>query len=296
MNDELAGNAPKPETVATKTGGEASGLVPSRDIAALIAIMAALRDKDSGCPWDMKQSFATVAPYTIEEAYEVADAIAKGDMGELCEELGDLLLQVVFHAQMASEAGSFAFGDVVLAITEKLVRRHPHVFGQARGARLDQVNAAWERIKQEEKARKHGRNAGEAARPASSLDGIALALPALSRAEKLQARAARVGFDWTTPEPILAKLREEFAECEAAMASKEQAAIADEVGDMLFTVANLARRLDIDPEAAARGANEKFERRFRAMEALAAGANREMKAMSLDELEALWIEAKRKVG
>ena len=194
---------------------EASVLGPSRDIEMLLAIMAALRDKENGCPWDVAQSFASIAPYTIEEAYEVADAIAQGDMGELREELGDLLLQVVFHAQMGREAGLFDFGDVVAAITEKLIRRHPHVFGATRGAKLEEVNAAWERIKREEKvAQEHGH---PSAATASLLDGVPLALPALTRAEKLQSRAARVGFDWKTPQPILAKLREELAECEAAL-------------------------------------------------------------------------------
>jgi ATP diphosphatase len=295
MDDEAAGGALRKEAVAG-VGEKTDGFVASREIAALIAIMAALRDKNTGCPWDLEQSFASIAPYTIEEAYEVADAIAQGDMGELREELGDLLLQVVFHAQMGSEAGSFDFGDVVEAITGKLIRRHPHVFGVAERAKIDQVNAAWERIKQEEKARKKaGRGAGSTA-PASLLDGVALALPALTRAEKLQSRAARVGFDWTTPGPILAKLREEIAECEAAMASGNEAAIVDEIGDLLFTVANLARRVGTDPEGALRGANEKFARRFRAMEADAAGAGLQMKAMSLDELETLWVAAKRRVG
>jgi nucleoside triphosphate diphosphatase len=295
MDDEVAGSAHGNEVVAG-AGAPAGGFVASREIAALIAIMAKLRDKDGGCPWDLTQSFASIAPYTIEEAYEVADAIAQGDMDELREELGDLLLQVVFHAQMANEAGSFDFGDVVEAITAKLIRRHPHVFGATRGAKVEEVNAVWERIKQEEKARKHaGRRAGPS-EPASLLDGVALALPALTRAEKLQSRAARVGFDWTTPRPILAKLREEIAECEAAMASGSEAEVIDEVGDLLFTVANLARRLGVDPEAATRGANAKFERRFRAMEADAASAGRKMRAMSLDELEALWVAAKRRVG
>jgi ATP diphosphatase len=252
-------------------------LGPSRDIEMLLAIMAALRDRNTGCPWDVAQSFASIAPYTIEEAYEVADAIAQGDMGELREELGDLLLQVVFHAQMGSESGSFDFGDVVAAITEKLIRRHPHVFGATRGAKLEEVNAAWERIKREEKTRK---NAGRPASPA----------------EKLQSRAARVGFDWKTPEPILAKLREELAECEAALDAGSEAAVMDEIGDLFFTVANLARRLGVDPEAAARGANAKFERRFRAVEADAAALGRDMKAMSLDELEALWVASKVSVG
>jgi len=290
MANEVALSPDADDEAMSARREEVSAYAPSRDIAMLLAIMAALRDKNSGCPWDVAQSFASIAPYTIEEAYEVADAIARRDMGELREELGDLLLQVVFHAQMGREAALFDFGNVVEAITEKLIRRHPHVFGDTRGARLDEVNAAWERIKSEEKARKKTKQ------PESILDDIALALPALTRAEKLQSRAARVGFDWTTPEPILAKLREEVGECEAALASGDQAAVLDEVGDLLFTVANLARRLGVDPEAAARGANAKFERRFRAMEQEAAAFGRAMKAMSLDELEALWAEAKHRVG
>ena len=295
MDDEAAGTGPAD---ATRAGGEqeTGGFAPSRDITALLTIMAALRDRRTGCPWDVAQSFASIAPYTIEEAYEVADAIAQGDMRELREELGDLLLQVVFHAQMGSEAGSFDFGDVVEAITGKLIRRHPHVFGATRGARIEEVNATWERIKREEKVRKNASHPASPAATASLLDGVALALPALTRAEKLQSRAARVGFDWGTPEPILAKLREEIAECEAALASGNEAEIVDEIGDLLFTAANLARRLGVDPEAATRGANAKFERRFRAMEAEASLAGHEMKTMSLDELEALWVAAKQRVG
>jgi nucleoside triphosphate diphosphatase len=301
MDDELTATVPHGKAAPREVPDQSRAFVPSREVEALLAIMAALRDKAAGCPWDLEQSFASIAPYTIEEAYEVADAIAKGDMAELREELGDLLLQVVFHAQMGREAGLFDFADVVEAITAKLIRRHPHVFGEhvfgeTRGAKLDQVNAVWERIKQEEKAEKAKADPGRALAPASLLDGVALALPALTRAEKLQARAARIGFDWRTPEPILAKLREEIAEFEAALVAKDQAAVADEMGDLLFTLANLSRRLGIDPEAAARGANAKFERRFRSMETSAAGANRDMAAMGLDELEGLWVEAKRQVG
>jgi ATP diphosphatase len=267
-------------------------LAPSRDIEVLIAIMAALRDKDEGCPWDIKQSFETIAPYTIEEAYEVADAIARADMANLVDELGDLLLQVVFHAQMGNEARLFDFGDVVQAITTKLLRRHPHVFDDARGKGLDEVNANWERSKREERA-SQSNHAGAPSR-SSVLDGIALSLPALSRAVKLQARAAGVGFDWQTPGPILDKLAEEIAELSEAMTSKDAQAIKDEIGDLIFTVANLARRLDVDPETAARAANAKFECRFRAMEDSAVRSGRDMKAMSLEELEALWVEAKRR--
>ncbi|MBV9566522.1 MAG: nucleoside triphosphate pyrophosphohydrolase [Hyphomicrobiales bacterium] len=290
MVDEVAASADADEPGLGPGKAEVGEFTPSRNIETLLAIMAALRDENSGCPWDVAQSFASIARYTIEEAYEVADAITQGNMRELREELGDLLLQVVFHAQMGREAGLFDFGDVVQAITEKLIRRHPHVFADERGAKLDDVNVTWERIKREEKARK------KAKQPESLLDDIALALPGLTRAEKLQSRAARVGFDWTTPQPIIAKLREELAECEAALATGNEAAVTDEIGDLLFTVANLARRLGIDPEAAARGANAKFERRFRAMEADASAHGRDMKAMSLDELEALWVAAKHRIG
>ena len=295
--DHEGAKSPDAEDAVPGTGKEeAFVLGPSRDIEMLLAIMAALRDRNTGCPWDVAQSFASIAPYTIEEAYEVADAIAQGDMGELREELGDLLLQVVFHAQMGSESGLFDFGDVVAAITEKLIRRHPHVFGATRGAKLEEVNAVWERIKRDEKTRKNAGRPVSPAGTASLLDGVPLALPALTRAEKLQSRAARVGFDWKTPQPILAKLREELAECEAALDAGSEAAVMDEIGDLLFTIANLARRLGVDPEAAARGANAKFERRFRGMEADAAALGRDMKAMSLDELEALWVASKVSVG
>jgi ATP diphosphatase len=290
MDDEATIGPDAQEASPAAGEHERSAFAPSCDIGMLLAIMAALRDKAGGCPWDLAQSFASIAPYTIEEAYEVADAIARGDMEELRDELGDLLLQVVFHAQMGSESDLFDFGDVVAAITEKLIRRHPHVFGATRGAKLDEVNATWERIKREEKA---GKKTGAAE---SLLDGVPLALPALTRAEKLQTRAARVGFDWKTPRPILAKLREELAECEAALNSGSEDAVRDEIGDLIFTVANLARRLGVDPEAAARGANAKFERRFRSMEADAAGTGRDMVAMSLDELEALWVAAKHRAG
>jgi nucleoside triphosphate diphosphatase len=276
----------------SEIAGTRDTLAPSRDIKALIAIMAALRDKDEGCPWDIKQSFETIAPYTIEEAYEVADAIARADMANLVDELGDLLLQVVFHAQMGNEAGLFDFGDVVQAVTTKLLRRHPHVFGDALGRSLDEVNANWEHSKREERASK-GNQAGAPSR-SSVLDGVALSLPALSRAVKLQARAAEVGFDWRTPGPILNKLTEEIAELSEAMTSKDERAMKDEIGDLIFTVANLARRLDLDPETAGRAANAKFERRFRAMEDSAARSGRDMKTMSLEELEALWVEAKRR--
>jgi nucleoside triphosphate diphosphatase len=253
----------------------------------LIAIMARLRDQQHGCPWDREQSFATIAPYTIEEAYEVADAIARGDMGALKDELGDLLFQVVFHARMAEEAGLFAFDDVAAAIAEKMLRRHPHVFGDAEIPTVAAQNEAWEAHKQAERMA-HVRRTGE---PASILDGVALALPALMRAVKIQRRAARIGFDWPDAYSVFGKISEELAElrneldCNADFPSVE-----DEMGDILFATANLARKLDIDPEAALRRAADKFERRFRRLEALAV---ERAAGTDLETLDALWQEVKR---
>jgi ATP diphosphatase len=256
----------------------------------LVAIMAKLRDPKGGCPWDLEQTFATIAPYTIEEAYEVADAIERGDMTELREELGDLLLQVVFHARMAEEAGRFSVADVVAAVNDKMVRRHPHVFGEAKVKDAADQTRAWEDLKAQE--RKHESKADDAGR--SALDGVAVGLPALTRALKLQQRAARVGFDWTEAVRILEKLREETAEMEAEIqAGAPRERLLDEVGDLLFVCVNLARRLDFDPESALRHANAKFERRFRAMEALLAGQGRKPEDATLDEMEALWVEAKK---
>ena len=232
----------------------------------LLDIMARLRDPVAGCPWDLKQSFATIAPYTLEEAYEVADAIARHDMAELREELGDLLFQVVFHARMAEEAGHFAFPDVVHAICAKMIRRHPHVFAGVGYATEEELREAWEAEKRAERAAKAGQAAG-------ALDGVASALPALLRAEKLQRRAARVGFDWPDATGVLAKCREELAEIEAAGAAElGHDALAAEVGDLLFSCVNLARHLGVEPEQALRGASAKFERRFRAMEQALADA------------------------
>ena len=263
---------------------------PSRDIAGLIEIMAALRTPGSGCPWDLEQSFATIAPYTIEEAYEVADAINRGDLEHLREELGDLLLQVVFHARMAQEAGAFDFGDVVLAITEKLLRRHPHVFGDERGLSADAVKELWERIKTSEKAEK-AEKAGSA-KPAGALAGVPVALPALTRALKLQAKAGQVGFDWNDPLAVLAKIREEADEIEQEIASGRQDEAAAEVGDLLFAVVNLARHLDVDPEAALRATNAKFERRFAAIERGLAARGKSPTDATLTEMDALWDAAK----
>ncbi len=258
-------------------------------ILALEAIMARLRDPAKGCPWDLAQTFATIAPYTIEEAYEVADAIDRDDLADLREELGDLLFQVIFHSRMAQEAGAFTLADVVRGICDKMVRRHPHVFDTADGRNAATQSDAWERTKAAERARKSGTGAG----PPSALDGVALALPALLRAEKLQQRAASSGFDWTDPNDIFEKLAEETTEVRNAIASGEPEAVEDEIGDLLFVAANLARRLNVDPEAALRRANAKFERRFREMETLARSEGTEFTRLSLAEQETLWQRVKR---
>ena len=253
----------------------------------LLAIMARLRDPERGCPWDREQDFATIAPYTIEEAYEVADAIARGDRAALKDELGDLLFQVVFHARMAEEKGHFAFGDVAEAVADKMVRRHPHVFGDTEIASAAAQTQAWE----EQKAAERRDRAAIDGVSHSVLDGVALALPALLRAEKIQRRAARIGFDWPEVPPVLAKLAEEIGELEAELdggAGRDK--IEDEMGDILFAAANLARKLDIDPEAALRRATAKFERRFRKVEALAAERRT---GPDLDALEELWQQVKR---
>ena len=258
---------------------------PSKDISRLIEIMAALRTPGSGCPWDLEQSFRTIAPYTLEEAYEVADAIEHDDLGQLRDELGDLLLQVVFHAQMAQEQGAFAFGDVVQAITEKLIRRHPHVFADADGKTAQAVKGLWERIKAEEKAAK-----GQKAE-AGALAGVPVALPALTRALKLQEKAGKVGFDWNDPRAVLAKIREEADEIETALDAGGADAPA-EVGDLLFAVVNLARHLKADPEALLRGTNLKFERRFGSIETALAKDGKTPSEALLGEMEALWNAAK----
>lgn len=272
-------------------------MTPSRDIARLIEIMARLRDPETGCPWDVQQTFATIVPYTIEEAYEVADAVERGDTEDLRDELGDLLLQVVFHARMAEEDGAFDFGGVVEAITSKLVRRHPHVFGDARDLPPERVKAMWDEIKSEEKRLKAARNGVpvEALAAKGRLDDVPMALPALTRAEKLQKKASKVGFDWGVPGPVFAKIREEIDELEAALASDtpSRAEVADEMGDLLFAVANLARHLQVDPEDALRGTNEKFRRRFSYIEARLGDVGRTPDQASLDEMEGLWQEAKR---
>jgi nucleoside triphosphate diphosphatase len=261
---------------------EAAMTHADRPIDRLIGIMARLRDPLHGCPWDREQDFATIAPYTIEEAYEVGDAIERGDMAALKDELGDLLFQVVFHARMAEEVGSFAFDDVAGAIADKMVRRHPHVFGDAEIASVAAQNEAWEAHKAQERAASGGGD--------SVLDGIALALPALLRAGKVSRRAARIGFDWPDARAVIPKLAEEIGEIEAELdAGGDAARLEDEVGDLLFAAANLARKLDVEPETALRRATAKFERRFRAVEARAKerGVGRD-----LDALEALWQQVK----
>jgi nucleoside triphosphate diphosphatase len=253
----------------------------------LLSIMMRLRDQRQGCPWDREQNFATIAPYTIEEAYEVADAIARGDMAALKDELGDLLFQVVFHARMAEEAGLFAFDDVAAAIADKMLRRHPHVFGSAEIASAAAQTAAWE----EHKAAERQARARRAGQRESVLDGVALALPALLRAAKIQRRAARIGFDWPDARAVFEKINEEIVELETELdRNADQHVLEDELGDILFAVANLARKLEIDPEAALRQATAKFERRFRRVESLAA---ERAAGTDLGALEGLWQEVKR---
>jgi len=268
---------------------------PSRDIAELIAIMAALRDRDTGCPWDIEQSFESIAPYTVEEAHEVAEAIASGDREDLREELGDLLLQVVFHARMAEEEGSFDFGGIVEAVTRKMIRRHPHVFGERRDWTPAEVKASWARIKAEEKAERAIRR-GEAASGAATsvLDGVSAALPAAQRAVKLQEKAAKVGFDWPAIGPVLDKAEEEFRELKEAVASGTDAHIAEELGDLLFVLANVARWKSLDPDMVLRQANAKFERRFRIVEELLRARGKTPAESDLAEMDALWKEAKRR--
>ena len=261
----------------------------------LLAIMARLRDPQAGCPWDVKQTFATIAPYTIEEAYEVADAIDRGDLDDLKDELGDLLFQVVFHARMAEEQGAFAFADVAAAISDKMERRHPHVFAGMSIADSDALNAMWDAEKKKERLAKYGD-----AHDASALAGVARGLPEWQRAVKLQKKAATVGFDWPGPAPVLDKLREELdevrVEFDALAASPGDAAVRDrledELGDLLFVAANLARHAKVDPGAALRRANHKFERRFRAMEAMAAADGVSLADLPLEAQDGYWNRAK----
>ncbi len=276
-------------------------MTPSKDIQRLIDIMAALRTPETGCPWDLEQTFATIAPYTIEEAYEVADAIERGDLADLKDELGDLLLQVVYHSRMADEQGAFAFGDVVEGITQKMIRRHPHVFGDETARTAGTVKGLWDKIKAEEKLEK------VAAAHTSVLDDVPVSLPALTRAVKLQSKAAKVGFDWPSLAPVFDKMREELAELEevltpaatgSALASgrldegESDASIKEEFGDLLFVMANVARHLKIDPEAALRSANQKFTRRFHHIETRLRDQGCSPAQSTLKEMDALWDEAK----
>jgi ATP diphosphatase len=265
--------------------------LPREPLARLLAVMAWLRDPKHGCPWDIEQTFRTIAPYTIEEAYEVADAIDREDMPGLKEELGDLLLQVVYHAQMAAEARAFGFADVAAGIADKMVERHPHVFGDMDIATADAQTISWEARKAAERAAKGQSQA------AGTLDGVARALPALLRAEKLQKRAARVGFDWKAAGPVIDKIEEEIGELRAELAAgqPDPERLTDEIGDVLFAVANLARHCKVDPEAALRSTNDKFERRFRYVERELAKQGRKPAEASLEEMEALWQAAKTAV-
>ena len=252
----------------------------------LLEVMRRLRDPDGGCPWDLEQDFASIAPYTIEEAYEVADAIARDDLGDLEDELGDLLLQVVYHSQMAAEAGTFDFHDVARGIAAKMVRRHPHVFGDAEIESARAQRLAWEEVKAHERSARNGERAGV-------LDDVPLALPALSRAAKLQRRAARVGFDWPEAAQVLDKIEEELGELRAEVdAGAGHDRLEDELGDLLFALTNLARRLEVDPEAALRRSNRKFEHRFRRIEQALEAQGRAPAGTPLDQLEALWQRAK----
>jgi ATP diphosphatase len=268
-------------------------MTPSRDISRLIEIMAALRTPVTGCPWDLEQTFATIAPYTIEEAHEVADAIARGDLDDLREELGDLLLQVVYHARVAEEQDAFAFGDVVQAITTKMIRRHPHVFPDKDGKVTQPSRGTWDRIKAEEKAERAARRpAAETTDHSSLLSGIKVGQPALVRAMELQRKAATVGFDWNDSRAVLQKIREEADEIERALDRGDAGELADETGDLLFALVNLARHAKVDPETALRGTNAKFERRFGYIERALIARGRTLEEASLAEMDELWNEAK----
>ena len=253
----------------------------------LLEVIAQLRDGDNGCPWDVQQDFSTIAPYTIEEAYEVADAIARNDLDDLRDELGDLLFQVVFHARIAEELGAFSFDDVATGITNKMIRRHPHVFGTDAEKALGSQKGAWEQIKAAERAAR-ARNPRD-----SALDGLATVMPALKRAEKLGNRAASVGFDWPDARGARAKISEELSELSAAECSGKRQDMEEELGDLLFAVVNLARHLKIDPEKALTDGNRKFERRFRRMESAVAGDGASLESLRLEELEVRWQHAKK---
>ena len=270
-------------------------MTPSKEISRLLEIMAALRDPQTGCPWDIVQDFESIKPYTIEEAYEVADAIERKDFDDLCDELGDLLLQVVFHARMAEEAGHFAFGDVVEAVTAKMIRRHPHVFAVSDADNPDAVKKQWAEIKAEEKAARAARRKErglDADEPKGLLDGVPRALPGLTEALKLQEAAGRVGFDWGAVGPVLDKIEEEIGELREAIAAANQAEAAGELGDVIFALANLGRHLKTDPENALRGTNTKFRNRFAHVERRLAETGKTPEQSDLEEMDGLWDEAK----
>jgi nucleoside triphosphate diphosphatase len=273
-----------------------------KTLATLVAVMAALRTPVTGCPWDLEQNFASIAPYTIEEAYEVADAIARDDLLDLRDELGDLLLQVIYHARLAEEQGVFALPDVIAAINAKMIRRHPHVFGDAQARSAGAAKGWWDAIKADEKAAKaaeRARVASQKTEPeiASVLSDVPAAMPALTRAIKLQEKAARVGFDWPSIAPVLAKVREEISELEVEIAAgdsvEKRARVQEEFGDLMFVIANVARHLDIDPEASLRAANDKFKRRFQGVEHLLAQRGKRPEQSDLAEMDALWDVVKR---
>lgn len=268
----------------------------SKDIARLIEIMAALRDPQTGCPWDIEQSFETIKPYTIEEAYEVADAIERNDPDDLCEELGDLLLQVVFHARIAEEAGLFSFGDVVEAITHKMIRRHPHVFARSDADTPEAVKTQWSEIKAVEKTERAARRAARGVTEdfkAGYLGDVQRSFPALTEALKLQERAAKVGFDWSDAEPILDKIEEEIGELREALAAGRREKVADELGDLIFALVNIGRHVGSDPEQALRGTNTKFRRRFGFIERSLKDKAQTLEAASLEQMEDLWQAAKQ---
>ncbi|OJT95429.1 MAG: nucleoside triphosphate pyrophosphohydrolase [Rhizobium sp. 63-7] len=268
----------------------------SKDISRLIEIMAALRNPQGGCPWDIVQTFESIKPYTIEEAYEVADAIERNDLDDLCDELGDLLLQVVFHARMAEEAGAFAFGDVVEAITAKMIRRHPHVFAVSGAETADDVKLQWDDIKRQEKALRAARRAKSGIVEdfkAGHLGSVQRSFPALTEALKIQERAAKVGFDWSEPEPILDKIEEEIAELREALKEGRKDKVADELGDLIFAVVNIGRHVKADPEQALRGTNTKFRRRFHHIETELAANGENLDDATLERMEALWQAAKQ---
>ena len=267
-----------------------SNTKPATPIDQLLDIMSKLRDPEGGCPWDLEQNFETIAPHTIEEAYEVAEAIARNDMAELKDELGDLMFQVVFYAQMAKEAGDFDFNDVVTAISEKMIRRHPHVFGNADIATAEAQTLAWEETKARERAAKTKNSEARA----SALDGVAETLPALTRAVKLQKRAARVGFDWPSIAPVFEKIEEEMGELRAEIDNGgSKARIAEEYGDLLFVLANLGRHLELEPEAVLRASNRKFIRRFQTVEQRIANTGKNIAECSLEEMDAVWNEIRK---